>query len=166
VTRDEVESTVGQRIAELPKSAASISTWTALAGALGLGGPIGLGVGVAGWLVSRRVKRKVGERLADASPLLSSVANQAATDEPSPRLVERIVERVRDRIEGFAVRVDTPPAPPERVIETRWQQVPSDLHAEAWAWAKSVQAQKFPGQVDVLDAIDSMIVQYIAGRRK
>jgi hypothetical protein len=166
VTRDEVESTVGQRIAELPKSAASISTWTALAGALGLGGPIGLGVGVAGWLVSRRVKRKVGERLADASAPLSSVATQQAlSEEPSPRLVERIVERVRDRVQQVPVRVDSP-THVERTVETHSVDVERDTYQRAHQWARQQMMRKFPGSVDLLETEQALIDQVVSGQTK
>jgi len=40
-----------------------IGWWTALAGMVGIGGPVGLGIGVAGWLISRRLKRQLVSRL-------------------------------------------------------------------------------------------------------
>jgi hypothetical protein len=145
-----------------------------LAGALGLGGPIGLGVGVAGWLVSRRVKRKVGERLADASAdtpagdgaeglverivarVRDRIGGGGQTDEPSPRLVERIVELVR----GFPVRVSEPPLPQVRGVDQRFTPYAVDAISAALSYANTEIVSTTPGAAGVLKRQKALIDQY------
>jgi hypothetical protein len=57
------ESPIRDVAAAVVNSGTSFSTWTAVAAALGVSGPIGVGIGVAGWLISRRIKQRITERI-------------------------------------------------------------------------------------------------------
>jgi hypothetical protein len=45
----------------LVAAGSSISAWTAVAAALGVSGPVGIGIGFAGWFISRRIKSRLQE---------------------------------------------------------------------------------------------------------
>jgi len=62
-----------------------IGWWTAIAGLLGVGGPVGLGIGVAGWLISRRLKQRIVDRVSDGP---SDPVPQQSTSGGKPRYRE------------------------------------------------------------------------------
>lgn len=63
------------------------------------------------------------------------------------------------------VAVDTPP-PPQRIVpETRYVSYEKDEFAKAHQWASEQLARKFPGSVEMLTSLDSLIRQQLAGSR-
>jgi hypothetical protein len=70
--------------AEAVAGGMTISSWTALAAALGVGGPLGLGIGVAGWLISRRLKQKLAEPalIQTPDPIPKPKQEDGTTDSP------------------------------------------------------------------------------------
>ena len=48
---------MGSAVGSVASSANTPALWTGLAAMLGFGGPIGLGIGVAGWIISKRLHR-------------------------------------------------------------------------------------------------------------
>lgn len=59
------------------------------------------------------------------------------------------------------VAVDSPP-PPQRVVpQTHYVPYENDQFARAYQWASEQVARKFPGSVEVLAALDSLIKQQI-----
>lgn len=107
-------------------------------GALGLSGPLAAAVIVAGGLAGRRLKR---------APL--RVAANRVT--PTEREYEPVV-------------VDSP-IPPQRIVpETHYVPIEKDSFAKAHQWASEHVARKYPGAAEILQAQDSLIKQFIAGR--
>jgi len=61
------------------------------------------------------------------------------------------------------VAVDTPP-PPQRVVpETHYVSYEKDDYALAHQWASEQLARKFPGSVELLTSLDSLIRQKLNG---
>ncbi|TWT30348.1 hypothetical protein KOR34_49070 [Posidoniimonas corsicana] len=55
--------------------------------------------------------------------------------------------------------VDTPPPPPNVLRETHYVPYENDRFAKAHQWASEQVARKFPGAVEVLTTLDSLIKQ-------
>lgn len=67
--------------------------------------------------------------------------------------------------EGRPIAIDTPP-PPQRVErETHYVPYQADDFARAHQWASEQLARKFPGSVEWLASLDSLIKQQLAGRK-
>lgn len=92
--------------------------------------------GGIGWLIGRRIKRMNGGDL-------KSNASQ---------------ERV--------VTIDTPP--PKQVItpEVRYAPYAVDDFADAFAWAETQMARKYPGSIGTTETLKSMIDQYLSSKKK
>ncbi|MEO0532218.1 MAG: serine protease [Planctomycetota bacterium] len=111
---------------------------TALLAALGVGGPIGIGLFFAkAWLRRRQRRRRA----------TGSRTEVSAGEEPSERTIV----------------VDTPP-PPQRVVsETHYVPYQRDDFARAHQWASEQLVRKFPGSVEMLASLDSLIKQQLNG---
>lgn len=107
-------------------------------GAVSVGGPVGLGLLVGGYWWKRNKKRlKEDRREADRSA-------------PKNNLVA----------------IESPP-PPQRIVpETRYVSYEKDEFAKAHQWASEQLARKFPGSVEMLTSLDSLIRQQLAGSRE
>lgn len=109
--------------------------------AIGVGGPLAAGL-LAGrmlWTWSRRRKEQ-----------RTTLASGETAPAPPPR----------------AVAVDSPP-PPQRVVpETHYVSYERDDYARAHQWASEQLARKFPGAVELLTSLDSLIRQHLAGEKE
>ncbi|QDV80727.1 trypsin-like peptidase domain-containing protein [Botrimarina mediterranea] len=69
-----------------------------------------------------------------------------------------------DRCEPLKVAIDSPP-PPQRVVpETHYVSYERDDYARAHQWASEQLARKFPGSVELLTSLDSLIRQQLNGK--
>lgn len=136
---------VEKRVAEITSDRdgflKGVSMGKVVVGALGLSGPLAAAVVIAGGLAGRRVKsrlQRLESRLArDARP---------STLDPQP------------------IAVDSPPPPQRSVTETHYVPVEKDTFAKAHQWASEHVARKYPGATEVLQAQDSLIKQFLAGK--
>jgi hypothetical protein len=111
-------------------------------GALGLSGPLAAAVVIAGGLAGRRAKKRVSvDRKVEFTEL-----DQALLRYPQP------------------IAVDTPPPPQRTVPETHYVSVEKDSFAKAHQWASEHVARKYPGATEILQALDSLIKQYLAAQ--
>lgn len=115
-----------------------LGSWIALGTTL-IGGPAGFAAGVAAAFAFRRLKRKVQTptRRLDRAP----ACPHPPFAPPSP------------------IVVDAPPTPPEILPEIRYVTVEGNKFAQAYAWAADQTGRKWPGQTEVLVALDSLIQQ-------
>ena len=109
-------------------------------GALGLSGPLAAAVVMAGGLAGRRAKKRI------------SVDHKAEYTERGQALVRY----------PQPIAVDTPPPPQRTVPETHYVSVEKDSFAKAHQWASEHVARKYPGASEILQALDSLIKQYLA----
>jgi hypothetical protein len=72
--------------------------------------------------------------------------------------------RVRNRSETKTIAVDSPPLPQQIVPETHYVPYERDAFAKAHQWAAEQVARKFPGAVEILTALDSLIKQQLNAR--
>lgn len=63
------------------------------------------------------------------------------------------------------IAVDTKPPPQQVIPETHYVSYENDEFAKAHQWACEQLARKFPGSVEMLTSLDSLIRQQLAGRR-
>jgi hypothetical protein len=103
-------------------------------GALGLSGPLAAAVVVAGGLAGRRIKSRVKRRESRAGKMFGS----------------------------GPIAVDSPPPPQPTVPETHYVSVEQDTFAKAHQWASEHVARKYPGATEILQALESLIKQYLA----
>lgn len=109
-------------------------------GALGLSGPLAAAMIVAGGLTGARAKRTATRLTAQR------------------RLGEA------DRVTPSPVAVDSPPPPQRTIPETHYVPIEKDSFAKAHQWASEHVARKYPGATEVLQAQDSLIKQFLAGK--
>jgi hypothetical protein len=121
-----------------------VSIGKVAAGALGLSGPLAAAVVIAGGLVGRRVKSRLCRIESHFS--LPTLNSKPSTLNPTP------------------IAVDSPPPPQRSVPETHYVPVEKDSFSKAHQWASEHVARKYPGATEVLQAQDSLIKQYLAGR--
>ncbi len=136
--RQSVAQVVGDRAGFLQ----GVSIGKVAVGALGLSGPLGAAVIVAGGLVGRRRKR---------ASLRVAAKRLAAT-------------RSDSGAERTPIAVDSPPPPQRSVPETHYVPVEKDSFAKAHQWASEHVARKYPGATEVLQAQDSLIKQFLAAK--
>jgi hypothetical protein len=134
------------RIADAPKLDAGQFA-KLLVGALGVSGPLAAAVIVAGGLAGRRLKR---------APLRVAAKRLAATRRSPPATA---AERAPEPI-----AVDSPPPPQRTVPETHYVPVEQDTFAKAHQWASEHVARKYPGATEILQALESLIKQYLAAK--
>jgi hypothetical protein len=113
-----------------------------LVGALGLSGPLAVAAILVGGLVGRRAKQRfsVGGHAESRAP-------SAATCNPHDPIV-----------------VDSPIPPQRTVPETHYVPIEKDSFSTAHQWAREQVARKYPGAAEILQALESLIKQYLAGR--
>ncbi|MCA9239985.1 MAG: hypothetical protein KDA37_07290 [Planctomycetales bacterium] len=68
-----------------------------------------------------------------------------------------------DQQQARPIAVDTPPPPQHVARETHYVPYENDRFARAHQWASEQVARKYPGAVDVLTTLDSLIRQQING---
>lgn len=109
--------------------------------------------GWAGWLIGKRNERKRG---GDPSSTVSSVSHKSGNG--SPEALRETQERV--------VTVDTPP--PKQIVtpEVRYAPYAVDEFAEAFAWAETQMARKYPGSVGTIETMKSMIDQFLTSKKE
>lgn len=59
------------------------------------------------------------------------------------------------------IAVDTPPPPQQVVPETHYVPYEQDQYARAHQWASEQLARKFPGSIEMLTTLDSLIKQQL-----
>lgn len=62
------------------------------------------------------------------------------------------------------VAIDSPPPPQQTVTERHYVPIERDSFRQAHGWASEQVARKYPGAIDYLTQLDSMINQYLAGK--
>jgi hypothetical protein len=184
----EAQGTLIERVKEalLPilaekSAAAAPSLFLRLAPAVGLGGPVGLGLSVAGWFVgralcrrasaareseppgARRSRERIG-RLRDLALRLSPASHSAPVSPSGPPPAPQ--RKGESRGHGVeVVAVQPPPAPQQVITETQFTPVERDLTAEALAWAESEVVRKYPGSVAHVEFLRDLIKQYRHARQ-
>jgi hypothetical protein len=122
---DERLTQIAPRVAATaPARAGGVITGEMLA-AVGIGGPIGLGIVTLGWMLRRRAA-----------------------------------------LQGAATRtiaIESPPLPQRTVPETHYVPYERDEFARAHQWASEQLARKFPGSIEWLAGLESLIKQKING---
>lgn len=78
---------------------------------------------------------------------------------------EKRGERSRSSEATQPIAVDTPPPPQQVVPETHYVAYERDEFARAHQWACEQLARKFPGSVELLSSLDSLIKQQLNGSR-
>jgi hypothetical protein len=120
-----------------------LSLGKVVAGALGLSGPLAIAVVIAGGMAGRRVKKHLS-----AGGHAESIRQRpaAATHAAGPIVVDS-------------------PIPPQRTVpETHYVPIEKDSFAKAHQWASEHVARKYPGAAEILQALESLIKQYLAGK--
>ena len=122
------------RITGVAEKAVTLAKWLGVTGATG--GTAGLILGsVALWRTLRKRKQR----------------QRPARDPP-------------DNQQPAVVTVDTP-SPPQAILpETRFTPYERDTFAEAFAWAETELARKYPGSVGTLESLRGLIDQYLAAK--
>ena len=113
-------------------------------GTLGLSGPLGAAIVVAGGLAGFGVKSRLRR-------LESRISSPALDPRPST-------------LNARPIAVDSPPPPQRSVPETHYVPVEKDSFAKAHQWASEHVVRKYPGATEVLQAQDSLIKQFLAGK--
>jgi hypothetical protein len=116
--------------------------------ALGLSGPLTAAVVLATGLAGRRLKRAVHSKSQTSSDRL--LAGYPLGGSPLPA--------------SSHVAVDSPPPPQRTVPETHYVPIEKDSFAKAHQWASEHVARKYPGATEVLQALDSLIKQFLAAK--
>ncbi len=75
----------------------------------------------------------------------------------------KVPERTETRI--VPVAVDAPISPPKIQTETHFVPIDRDTHQQAHAWAKEQLARRYPGAAPTLETLDSLIAQFLEGRK-
>lgn len=131
---DDTSHAALDRMASLAEKAVTLTKWLGVTGATG--GTAGLILGSAAlWRTLRRRKQR----------------QRPARDPP-------------DNQQPAVVTVDTP-SPPQAILpETRFTPYERDTFAEAFAWAETELARKYPGSVGTLESLRGLIDQYLAAK--
>jgi hypothetical protein len=120
-----------------------------------VGGPTTLAVLVAGWIgfrSTRGAKFRGGE-VGRVTP------SKGRSQQPNAAL--RNEHRGRGRGRPRPIVVENPPLPQRRVRETRYVPYEKDDFARAYQWAAEQLSRKYPGAVEMLVALDSLIDQQL-----
>lgn len=125
------------------------SLWPLLLGAAGAGGTGTLAVWGAAQ-AGRLAWRAIMTRSAHRAPPPAAEAPRV----PSPPGGAPVV-----------VTVDTPAPPQQVVTEMRNVIVEKDSHSDAFVWAAAEVLRKYPGSVDTIELLKSLIHQYLASRQ-
>lgn len=144
---------VRERISERVGLFEGLSAGKLLAGALGISGPLGLAVVVGSSIVGRRVKRRLRRGASRVVPDPDAGGgggppNSYSSKSPKP------------------VAVDTPPPPQRTVPETHYVPYERDEFARAFQWASEQVARKYPGSIETLTTLNSLIKQQVNASRE
>ncbi len=95
---------------------------------------------MAGGLAGRRIKKRLG--------------------------ADRDVECTRSEVPSIQnpIVVDSPIPPQRSVPETHYVPIEKDTFAKAHQWASEHVARKYPGAAEILQALESLIKQYLAAK--
>lgn len=72
--------------------------------------------------------------------------------------------RAPPSVKPTTITVENSPLPQAIVPETRFTPYERDTYAEAFAWAESEMARKYPGSVGTLESIKGLIDQYLSAK--
>ncbi|MCE9547277.1 MAG: serine protease [Planctomycetia bacterium] len=134
--------------------AAGMTIGKLVAGALGLSTPVGVGIGIAGWLLGRRMRRKFS---GGATPRVFEVAD-------SPE--EKTSSDARP-LNTRTVILETPPPP--QVVERSQQFVPYQAQSarlDAIERAMAEYVRKYPSAAGVFETINVYANQFQSGEKK
>lgn len=141
-------------------TATSIITWLGTAAGLSAAGATGAGIAIpiAFWLYRRRKRRKAAKRNAqqtgdETASVLSELRQHLAH-------FRTIVEK------PVPVATDSPPLPGQVVTENHYVPFEKDTYREAHEWASKEFVRKYPGAVGNVEAIKSLIDQYLSSQGK
>ncbi|MGE3317202.1 MAG: trypsin-like peptidase domain-containing protein [Planctomycetaceae bacterium] len=105
--------------------------WGAIAPALGFGGPIGMGIGAAGWLIARRLGRRAAKQIQTRRQ--SATGSQSSTSAPGAP---------DSAIEDAPVAISIPASRPIASTQNRFVEVPvMNNEAEALKEAMRLEAE-------------------------
>lgn len=138
------------------KLAGIIQTGLTVASWVGVGvGTGGIGAAVLWGLSAWRAARKVKQVAADIGGYWLPPAPQQQPPQVSPVAVQP---------RPPVITTENPPPPQVVVPTTQFAPYERDTFAEAFAWAKAEHGRRYPGSVSVLEAVQSMIDQYLASK--
>ena len=157
VTRETIVAAIAERA-----PAAGMTAGKLVAAALGLSTPVGLGIGAAGWLLGRRLKRR-----------FSGGATPRAFENGTRRTV--VKTQTSDSALGVApplnvdrtVILETPPPP--QVVERSQQFVPYQANSarlDALERAMAEYVRKYPSAAGVFETINVYANQFQSGEKK
>ena len=63
------------------------------------------------------------------------------------------------------VPVENPPPPQVQTTENHYVPYETDSYRQAHAWANEQLAKRYPGSLEYVGTIESLIKQYLAGKR-
>lgn len=133
----------------LPAAGAALKYGPLIAGALGVGGPVGIGVALAGWFIGRRIKSKVVERVHE---VVTQPAPQQS-HQPDGQFVP--IHRTN------VVTTEAPPPPQVVIPTTQFAYVEGDKFARADDKAMTEYARKYPGALTTLLSFQGMRRQFL-----
>lgn len=140
----------------IDKLAGIIQTGLTVASWVGVGvGTGGIGAAVLWGLSAWRAARKVKQVAADIGGYWLPPAPQQQPPQVSPVAVQP---------RPPVITTENPPPPQVVVPTTQFAPYERDTFAEAFAWAKAEHGRRYPGSVSVLEAVQSMIDQYLASK--
>lgn len=154
--RTEPAPTVGQKL--LRAGVFGMDLLSVLAGA----GIVG-GTGGIGWFVLAALKWRRAAKA--ASVVVPAVAHVLHPSQPVVTTVP--VSQVVQQPQQIAVVATESPPLPQQVINTAsFIPYESNLHQQAYEWAKENIGKRWPGTAETFPALDSLIGQYISSRTK
>lgn len=183
-TKEEVPPIATPRIPEIPKSrepdrpapeqrtepapTASNKLWRAgvfgmdLLSVLAGAGLIG-GTGGIGWFVLAALKwRRAAKAASVVVPAVTHVFHQ---QQPSVTPVP-VTQVVQQQPQIAVVATESPPLPQQVINTASFIPYETNLHQQAYEWAKENIGKRWPGTAETFPALDSLIGQYISSRTK
>ncbi len=145
--RERIDAVAGGRVGLLQ----GLSMGKLVVGALGLSGPVAAAVVIAGGLAGRRLKARQPPAL----------PGDRTTSKPSNGANPPAEPGAESPCRTHPIAVDSPPLPQRSVPETHYVPYETDSFAKAYQWASEQVARKYPGTLDVLTSLDSLIKQQI-----
>ena len=134
--------------------AAGMTIGKLVAGALGLGTPVGVGMGIAGWLLGRRMKRKFNGGATPRGFHGVGSAGEKTSSDARPLNTRTVI-------------LETPPPP--QVVERSQQFVPYQAQSarlDALERAMAEYVRKYPTAAGVFETINVYANQFQSGEKK